>query len=152
MAREVSVQRYVSIIDYRKPSSSPRYYLVDTQDMSAQAFLVAHGQGSDPNHDGYADRFSNIPDSKMSSLGAFVTLDPYYGAHGLSLRLKGLERRNDRAQQRLIVIHGADYVSSDRKRLGRSWGCPALAPDVAQRVIPLIKGGTFLYVVGHQRS
>ena len=27
-------------------------------------------------------------------------------------------------------------------RLGRSWGCPALAPEVAQHVIEKIQGGT----------
>ena len=38
--------------------------------------------------------------------------------------------------------------SSDRAILGRSWGCPALERADAERIIPLIKGGTFLYAVG----
>ena len=84
----------------------------------------------------------------MTSLGAFVTGRTYYGAHGLSLKLKGLSPQNDRAEERLIVIHGADYVSPARNVLGRSWGCPALERAVAERIIPLIKGGSFLYVVG----
>lgn len=147
---EVRNDRYISVIDYRAPSNTPRYFLIDTTDMSAEAFLVAHGRGSDPDYDGIADRFSNIEGSKMTSLGAFVTGKTYYGAHGLSLKLKGLSPQNDRAEERLIVIHGADYVNKDRAVLGRSWGCPALEREVAERVIPLIKGGTFLYVVGTQ--
>ena len=147
-ASEIRNDRYFSVIDYRAPSSVARYFLIDTEDMSTEAFLVAHGKGSDPDHDGMADRFSNIEGSKMTSLGAFVTGKTYYGMHGLSLKLKGLSPQNDLAEQRLIVIHGADYVSSDRTLLGRSWGCPALERDVAERVIPLIKGGSFLYAVG----
>jgi hypothetical protein len=148
---EIRNDRYFSVIDYRAPSNVPRYFLIDTTDMSAEAFLVAHGKGSDPNHDGLADQFSNIEGSKMTSLGAFVTGATYYGQHGLSLKLKGLSPQNDLAEKRLIVIHGADYVSEGRALLGRSWGCPALSRDVAERVIPLIKDGTFIYAVGTQR-
>ncbi len=149
---EIGNDRYLSVIDYRAPSNVPRYFLIDTSDMTAEAFLVSHGRGSDPDYDGIADRFSNIEGSKMSSVGAFVTGKTYYGAHGLSLKLKGLSPQNDLAEQRLIVVHGADYVNADRAVLGRSWGCPALERTVAERVIPLIKGGSFLYVVGTQRE
>ncbi|MEM7459822.1 MAG: murein L,D-transpeptidase catalytic domain family protein [Pseudomonadota bacterium] len=147
---EIGNERYISVIDYRAPSNVPRYFLIDTKDMSAEGYLVAHGRGSDLDYDGMADTFSNIEGSKMTSLGAFVTGKTYYGAHGLSLKLKGLSPQNDLAEQRLIVIHGADYVNADRRILGRSWGCPALERDVAERIIPLIKGGSFLYVVGTQ--
>ena len=149
---EIGNDRYLSVIDYRAPSNVPRYFLIDTSDMTAEGFLVSHGRGSDPDYDGIADRFSNIEGSKMSSLGAFVTGKTYYGAHGLSLKLKGLSPQNDLAEQRLIVVHGADYVNADRAILGRSWGCPALERTVAERLIPLIKGGSFLYVVGTQRE
>lgn len=145
---EIKNDRYFSVIDYRAPSNVPRYFLIDTKDMSAEALLVAHGKGSDPDHDGMADAFSNIEGSKMTSLGAFVTGQTYYGMHGLSLKLKGLSPQNDLAERRLIVIHGADYVSPNRRLLGRSWGCPALERNDAERIIPLIKGGSFLYAVG----
>lgn len=149
---EIRNDRYISVIDYRAPSNVPRYFLINTSDMTAEAFLVSHGRGSDPDYDGMADRFSNIEGSKMSSLGAFVTGETYHGAHGLSLKLKGLSPENDLAEQRLIVIHGADYVTPNRAVLGRSWGCPALERQVTERVVPLIKGGSFLYIVGTQRE
>lgn len=147
-ADDVALERYVAIIDYRRPSNERRLFLVDFEAMTAEALLVAHGAGSDPDHDGVADRFSNTPRSRMSSLGAFVTGDIYTGRHGLSLRLRGLEASNDNAEARAIVIHGADYVSPTRRVIGRSWGCPALEPDVAERVIAAIAGGAFVYVVG----
>ncbi|MEO0466147.1 MAG: murein L,D-transpeptidase catalytic domain family protein [Pseudomonadota bacterium] len=140
--------RYLSIIDYRKPSGEPRYYLVDLETATSQSLLVSHGKGSDPDHDGYADVFSNTPGSKMSSLGAFVTGGRYVGQHGLSLRLIGLQPSNDQAEARAIVMHGANYVEPGRAILGRSWGCPALSHSDVQRVIPMIEDGSFLYIVG----
>ncbi|MEM9938065.1 MAG: murein L,D-transpeptidase catalytic domain family protein [Pseudomonadota bacterium] len=143
---------YLIIIDYREHSATERFYLIDLGDRTAEAHLVAHGKGSDQDHDGYAEAFSNTPNSKMSSLGAFVTGDDYYGRHGLSLRMHGLEAQNDKAEERYIVIHGADYVSPARDKMGRSWGCPALQRDVAERLIPLIKGGSFVYIAGPREA
>ncbi|NBC21141.1 MAG: hypothetical protein GVY06_08905 [Alphaproteobacteria bacterium] len=150
--REIDNGRYLSIIDYRKPSSVPRFFLLDLQAATIRTYRVAHGRGSDRDHDGYAERFSNIPNSKMSSLGAYITGETYQGRHGLSLRLKGLDASNDKAEARAIVIHGADYVSPDRALPGRSWGCPALAQDVARELIPDIAGGSFLYIVGNENQ
>jgi hypothetical protein len=73
------------------------------------------------------------------------------GKHGLSLVLDGLETGiNDKARERAIVIHGADYVSADfiRKygRLGRSFGCPAIPENLSKEIIQTIKGGSCLYI------
>ena len=113
--------------------------------------LVAHGRGSG---DDLARRFSNQPGSLQSSLGTFLTGTTYYGKHGLSLRLQGLDPGvNDRAAERAIVVHGAPYVDAALVprlgRLGRSQGCPALSPAVAARIIDLIRGGSVLYAYYH---
>ena len=139
------------IIDYRKPSHQPRFFLIDRTAGTVSSHLVAHGKGSDPDHDGRADRFSNRPGSKMTSLGSFVTGKTYYGRHGLSLKMHGLDPENSNAERRAIVIHGANYVAPGRDILGRSWGCPALEQQIAQSVIPKIKNGVLIYAVGpHQ--
>jgi hypothetical protein len=138
----------LTVIDYTRPSTEPRLWVLD---LARRALLheelVAHGRGTGDNH---AQRFSNDPGSHQSSLGLFVTLDTYAGKHGRSLRLQGLEAGvNDRALERAIVMHGAQYVADAfaflHGRLGRSWGCPALAIDVAQRVIDRIRGGSPLF-------
>lgn len=138
----------LTVIDYTRPSTEPRLWVLD---LARRALLheelVAHGRGTGDNH---AERFSNDPGSHQSSLGLFVTQGTYAGKHGRSLRLQGLEAGvNDRALERAIVMHGAAYVAnafaSVHGRLGRSWGCPALAFDVAQRVIDRIRGGSPLF-------
>jgi hypothetical protein len=73
---------------------------------------------------------------------------------GLSLILKGLEKGfNDKAREREIIIHGADYATEEfiqkHGRLGRSYGCPSLPPDVIKPVAETIKGGTCLFIYKH---
>lgn len=135
----------LTVIDYTRPSTEPRLFVLD---VLAPALLheelVAHGRRTGENE---ARRFSNEPGSHQSSLGLFVTQGTYVGRHGRSLRLQGLEPGvNDRALERAIVLHGAEYVSETfaalHGRLGRSFGCPALAVEAAQRVIDVIRGGT----------
>ena len=140
--------RTLTVIDYSLPSTKRRLWVVDlaTGNVLFEE-LVAHGQGSGGV---LATKFSDTPDSHQSSLGLFLTEETYIGKHGYSLRLQGLEDGvNSRARERAIVVHGAEYVTEATVdalgRLGRSWGCPALGPDVAKRVIDRIKGGSLIF-------
>jgi hypothetical protein len=145
----------LTIVDYRKTSKEKRLYVVDLKRRQLRYHtLVAHGKGSGASD---ATRFSNTPGSKTSSLGFFLTGEPYFGVHGYSLKLKGLEESiNDNAEARSIVIHGAAYVSEGfierYGRLGRSWGCPALPVDQTREIIDAIKGGSCLFVYGDDPS
>jgi hypothetical protein len=146
----------LTLIDYSLPSSERRLWVLEA---ASRRILfreyVAHGRGSaDPDRPERAVRFGNEVGSLRSSLGAFLTGEPYEGMHGYSLRLLGLERGlNDRAEERRIVMHPADYVSRAFRlqsggRLGRSFGCPALDPLVAPRIIERIRDGSMLYAGG----
>jgi hypothetical protein len=142
----------LTLIDYTRPSVDRRLWVIDLR--SGEVLfneLVAHGRGSGDN---LATAFSNDDDSHMSSVGLFVTRDVYVGHNGYSLRLDGLDRGlNDHALSRAIVIHGAAYVSEvigkQIGRLGRSWGCPAVRPEIARTLIDTIKGGTAVFAYGH---
>jgi len=83
-------------------------------------------------------------------VGLFVTAETYSGKHGYTLKLDGLEEGvNDNARERLIVLHGAHYVSEGRAGnhlIGRSWGCPAVRPAIARILIDAIKGGSVLWI------
>jgi hypothetical protein len=139
----------ITIIDYSKPSTEERFFVLDLNNKKIlHSSLVAHGKNSGWN---LADKFSNISGSLMSSLGFYLTDETYYGKHGYSLRLKGLESPfNDKAEDRAIVIHKARYVSEQfikkHGRLGRSWGCPALPVQNAHTIIDEIKRGTCLFI------
>ena len=138
----------LTVIDYSLPSTEPRLWVFDlaTGDLLFEE-LVAHGKNTGDN---FATRFSNTIDSRQTSLGLFVTDDPYVGSNGYSLRLDGLDVGfNDRARDRAIVMHGAPYVDSQHAathgRIGRSWGCPALRTAIASKVIDRIRGGSVIF-------
>jgi len=147
-AGKTAVPATLTVIDYSKPSTKKRLWVVDLQ---ARALLfeelVAHGQGSGAN---LATQFSNEAETHRSSIGLFETKDTYIGKNGYSLRLEGLDAGfNDHAMERAIVMHGAPYVSEavarTQGRLGRSWGCPALRADVAHELIDRVKGSGLVF-------
>lgn len=138
----------LTIIDYSKASVEPRMWVLDLRSRALlYEELVSHGQRSGGN---LATRFSNTPDSHQTSIGLYVTDQPYVGRNGYSLRLDGLDKGfNDRARERAIVMHGAPYVnasiSKSLGRLGRSHGCPAVRDDVARELIDRVKGGSLVF-------
>ena len=147
--RIISKQAYLAICDFSQSSNNKRLYLVDM--MNNEVVLntyVAHGRNSGGE---FATRFSNKPRSNQSSLGFYVTQNIYYGEHGLSLRVKGLETGyNDKAGKRNIVVHGADYIGDDwleqNNYMGRSYGCPAIPGEESDYLINTIKNGSCIFI------
>jgi hypothetical protein len=140
-------QKLITIIDYSLPSSAKRMWVYDvSQSRVVFNTLVAHGKGSG---NVYADRFSNKPETRATSIGLFVTGAVYQGGNGYSLRLNGLEKGyNDLAGMRNIVMHGAAYVNEQMAkagRIGRSWGCPAVPKQLAAPIINTIKDRTLVF-------
>lgn len=93
------------IADFGLPSSLPRFHFANLEKGEVRSFLVAHGKGSDPEHDGFLKTFSNEPGSYATSRGAFVTNEWYKGKYGTSIRLGGADQDNSNALERAIVIH-----------------------------------------------
>jgi hypothetical protein len=144
------IARYdvAAVADFRPASSEARLHLVDMASGQTQTLLVAHGRGSDPSHTGWLTRFSNVPGSDCTSEGAYRTGDYYYGQHGRSMRLQGLDFTNDNAESRGIVVHEAWYVGPDMIRshgmLGRSEGCFAVSPEDLPVVLDRLGPGRLL--------
>src|ERR1043166_8643270 len=142
------VAQRVAVIDYSRPSSEPRLWVFDLRTGElVNEELVAHGRNSGDN---YARTFSNQPNSRASSIGLYRTAGTYDGDNGYSLRLQGLEPGfNDHAMDRAVVMHGAPYVDPKlikaNGRIGRSWGCPAVRPEIAHTLIDELKGGQYLF-------
>ncbi len=146
---KISASNIITIVDLSQPSTNKRLYIIDlaTQKILFHTY-VSHGKNSG---ELYATNFSNTPSSLQSSLGFYVTGTVYNGKHGLSLKLFGQEPGfNDEALHRAIVLHGADYVSEafikNTGRLGRSFGCPAVASELATPIINTIQNGSCLFV------
>jgi hypothetical protein len=138
----------LTVIDFSQPSTRRRMWIYDLRNRTLLfEDLVSHGRGSGV---AQATAFSNEPESNRSSLGLYRTAETYVGKHGYSLRLDGLEPGfNDRARERAIVMHAADYVSAAVAKaqgyLGRSLGCPAVRPEISRQVIDSVKGGGLLF-------
>lgn len=145
----------LTLIDFSFSANAKRMWVIDMDSYTVlYQTLVSHGRNSGEE---FAKKFSNTPESFQSSLGFYATAETYQGKHGLSMRLDGLERGiNDKARDRAIVIHGADYVSESfihkNKRLGRSQGCPALPQDLTKEIIELIKDQSCLFIYHPNRS
>jgi hypothetical protein len=147
--KKISNADYLTICDFSQSSKQKRLYLIDlTNNEVVMNTYVAHGRNSGTE---YATHFSNKPESLQSSLGFYVTRQTYTGEHGLSLRVQGLEPGfNDKAYDRAIVIHGADYIGAERLRngsfMGRSYGCPAIPANESAALINIIKNGSCLFI------
>ncbi|MBI9064308.1 MAG: murein L,D-transpeptidase catalytic domain family protein [Marinilabiliaceae bacterium] len=139
----------LTIVDFSKPSNEKRFFVIDVKNKKIlHKELVAHGKNTGML---FAKNFSNIAQSLQSSLGMYLTAETYHGKHGYSLRLDGVVKGlNDKARQRAIVIHGANYVSESfakiHGRIGRSFGCPALSYEVSTPIINTIKNQSCLFL------
>lgn len=147
----------IVVVDYARRSSEPRLYILDLE--SGQGLdtpvVVAHGIGSDPDDDGFADAFGDVRDSWMSSLGAARGGELYHGRNGLSLRLDGLDASNASMRQRDIVVHS--YAAERRRyfhysllavrggKPGASEGCLVVEPHRRDWLYDRLRDGGFLY-------
>jgi hypothetical protein len=142
-------KQIISIADYSLSANTKRLWIIDlkTNKVLLNTY-VAHGQGTGEE---FATAFSDRENSHQSSLGFYITGETYIGEHGLSLYLHGMDNGyNANAYRRSVVLHGAAYVSEAfiqaNKRLGRSWGCPAVAQELASEIISTVKNGTCLFI------
>lgn len=139
----------LTILDFTKSSRTKRMWIIDMKNQKLiRKELVAHGKNS--GHDKVTS-FSNKLHSNQSSMGFYITDDPYIGANGISMLINGMDKGyNDQARNRAVVMHGADYVNpktmNQNGRLGRSYGCPAVEAHKAQEIIDYIKKGSCLFI------
>ncbi|MBK7298808.1 MAG: murein L,D-transpeptidase catalytic domain family protein [Flavobacteriales bacterium] len=152
IAAHKAQHRIMAIADMTKPSTDKRLYLIDLEKKKLiMRTWVAHGSGTG---ELYAEHFSNISGSHQTSLGLYrVGVEIVSPKHGAALLLHGLDRNlNDPALEREVIMHGADYVSSDfiakHGRLGRSWGCPTVSKEHMPQMLDLLADGGLLFIYG----
>lgn len=148
--REGPLPGVLAIANMRQSAGEERLYVFDMRrHRLLMRALVAHGQGSG---DERCERVSNRIGSRCTCAGLLRVGERIASPrHGDALLLHGLDPGiNDRAMEREIIIHGADYVSRDfiraEGRLGRSWGCPAVGRAEMARLLQLLPPGSLLYI------
>ena len=145
----VTKQNIISVIDFSQSSRNKRLYVIDVESKEiVMNTFVAHGRNSGKE---FASTFSNSMSSLKSSLGFYLTRGTYYGEHGLSLRIDGVEKGiNNNAEKRGLVVHGAEYLGdgylNGNPFSGRSWGCPAVPAQFSGQIINTIKDGSVMFI------
>lgn len=139
----------VGIADYGLHSAEPRFHFVNLEAGRVESYRVSHGAGSDPEHDGWLNDYSNVEGSNATSKGAYITWEWYKGRYGTSVRLGGLDPTNSNALRRYIVMHTARYAEVAHVerygRMGRSNGCFVLGKSDFQRALLQLSGGRLIY-------
>ncbi|HHA2972929.1 TPA: murein L,D-transpeptidase catalytic domain family protein [Stenotrophomonas maltophilia] len=143
------------VVDMNMPARTKRLWAFDVSDLDNPVLItrdyVAHGSGSDISAKGRAAKFSNIPDSNMTSLGLYRIAEKYQGKNGWSRRLDGLFARfNSKARDRAVVLHPSNYVRDDY--VGRSQGCPAVNQRTMDKLEKAGLSNAYLYIDGQDEE
>jgi hypothetical protein len=147
---ELGDHRYMTLIDYMKPGTKRRMFLIDLESGAVSPMGVAHGRyqssyvrlrlKKNKNSVKWARYFSNQPGSNAPSSGFYLAGQEYVGKFGRSLILHGLEEGvNDNACERAVVIHKHLMVSK-RRAYVMSSGCPMVSWSNIDAVIDALKG------------
>lgn len=155
----------IMLVDFRKSRNQKRLWIVDLEDRSVFLHtLVSHGKGYRKGVGGKANgkevvtaaKFSNVTSSNDSSVGGYVVLGRTSSTagslagkgvkpkkRGPAAIIDGLDTTNSKAKSRLIIIHGASYVS--RSVAGNSQGCFATHPEDNAKIVNKMSNGGFIY-------
>jgi hypothetical protein len=148
--KAITNKEWMSIIDYTAPSNRQRLFVLNLKTGEVIKALVAHGRGSDNGTGKEAVKFSNANNSHATSPG-FIKIGGHITSpsHGPAFHLEGLEARNSAVADRAVILHSAKYVSADFVQAhgytGRSWGCPAVSPEMLKVLYTKNIPGSLLY-------
>jgi hypothetical protein len=128
------------LIDMSLPSGSNRFFVYDlNKDSILKKGLVTHGRC---NLDWLEGRkYDNQVGGGCTSLGKYKIGNSYTGRFGLAFKLHGLEKTNNKAFERFVVLHSHSCVpeSETIDEICQSDGCPTVSPGFLQELSPLIK-------------
>ena len=124
-------EQYCFLIDMRLPSGKNRFFVYNFESDSLEAAgLVSHGIGSETGTDEL--KFSNTLNSKSTSLGKYRIGKSYSGNFGLAYKLYGLDKTNNNAFERAVVLHSYAGVPKTEvwpSLISTSEGCPTVSHD-----------------------
>ena len=126
-------------IDMKLSSGQNRFFVYNvTNDSIQSSGLVTHGRCNEMWLEGR--KYSNEPGCGCTSLGKYKIGNPYSGRFGLAYKLYGLDKTNNNAFKRFIVLHSHECVPETEVQdaICQSDGCPTVAPQFLQQLKPLL--------------
>lgn len=139
------------LVDFSIHSGKNRFFIYDFADSAVtQKALVTHGtcDGFEANPEAReAPKFSNTLDSHCSSLGKYKIGKRDYSSWGIHVKywLHGLEPTNNKAVERVVVLHSWEAVANEEvfpHHSPLSWGCPAVSDDFMRTLDSLLQRKT----------
>jgi hypothetical protein len=134
--------RIAFLADMQLASGKNRLFVCDISgDSILQAGLVAHGSGNKAFS--FSPVFSNTDGSGCSSLGRYRIGRSYIGRFGLAYTLYGLDKTNDQAIRRHVVLHAYSCIPETETEpypICNSLGCAMVSPGFLRRLQPVIDG------------
>lgn len=132
-------QQFCFFIDMSLPSGQNRFFVYDLKtDSILQSGLVTHGRCNENWLEGR--KYGNTVGCGCSSLGKYKIGYSYNGRFGLAYKLYGLDKTNDKAFDRFVVLHSHECVPGQevKDEICQSDGCPTVSPQFLQYLQPLL--------------
>ena len=127
-------------IDMTLPSGQNRFFVYNiAKDSIQRSGLVTHGRCNEMWLEGR--KYSNEPGCGCTSIGKYKIGNSYYGRFGLAYKLYGLDKTNNNAFKRYVVLHSHECVPETevQDEICQSDGCPTVSPQFLQQLKPMIK-------------
>jgi hypothetical protein len=127
------------MIDMSLPSGQNRFFVYNLKkDTLQNSGLVTHGRCNLTWLEGR--KYGNTVGCGCTSLGKYKIGYSYNGRFGLAFKLYGLDKTNNNAFDRFVVLHGHDCVPETEitDDICQSDGCPTVAPGYLQQLKPII--------------
>ena len=131
------------LVDMSLPSGQNRFFVYNLKKDSLQnSGLVTHGRCNQLWLEGR--KYGNTVGCGCSSLGKYKVGNAYSGRFGLAFKLYGLDKTNDKAFERFVVLHGHACVpeTAIKDDICQSDGCPTVAPGFLQQLKPIIRSSS----------
>ena len=131
---------YCFLIDMNLPSGHNRFFVYDLQkDSILKSGLVTHGRCNQDWLEGR--RYDNTVGCGCTSTGKYKIGHSYMGRFGLAFKLYGLDKTNDNAYRRYVVLHAHECVPASQveTEICQSDGCPTVSTGFLRELEPMIK-------------
>ena len=124
-------------------SGQNRFFVYNiNKDSIQQSGLVTHGRCNQMWLEGR--KYSNEPGCGCSSLGKYKIGNSYQGTFGLAYKLYGLDKTNNNAFKRFVVLHSHDCVPEKevKDEICQSDGCPTVSPPFLLQLKSIINNSS----------